>query len=259
MRRLIVCSSLLVSLLLSLYLSPPSVVAHGGRTDSYGCHRDTARGDYHCHSGQFAGRNFASQTMMLAESSKAATAARTNAILTAVPDTGILGPYRRELYGPWVDGDNDCQDTATEVLLAEAVRKPLLDSKECKYLTGGAWYDPFTGKMFRDAKELLVEPFIPFAEVHYSGGQFWSAEKRQLFTNDLADSATLIVISSEASRSRADKTPAQWLPPNPDYQCLYAATWLQVKKHWGLSLEDAETNAISKVLNDCEAVGNVNE
>ncbi len=39
--------SVLVTLL--LVLMPMSVFAHGGRTNSAGCHNNTKTGDYHCH------------------------------------------------------------------------------------------------------------------------------------------------------------------------------------------------------------------
>lgn len=38
------------ALLLCLLLIPSLVLAHGGRTDKYGCHNDRKNGGYHCHS-----------------------------------------------------------------------------------------------------------------------------------------------------------------------------------------------------------------
>lgn len=37
------------ALLLCLLLIPSFVLAHGGRTDKYGCHHDRKNGGYHCH------------------------------------------------------------------------------------------------------------------------------------------------------------------------------------------------------------------
>lgn len=37
------------ALLLCLLLIPSLVLAHGGRTDKYGCHNDRKNGGYHCH------------------------------------------------------------------------------------------------------------------------------------------------------------------------------------------------------------------
>ena len=39
--------------------------AHGGGLDSYGCHRNNSKGNYHCHQGKYKGREFASKQAML--------------------------------------------------------------------------------------------------------------------------------------------------------------------------------------------------
>lgn len=58
-------------IVLGLWTLPVVLRAHSGGTDKYGCHNDRQRGGYHCHSGRFAGRSFASQAAMLAEFNKA--------------------------------------------------------------------------------------------------------------------------------------------------------------------------------------------
>jgi len=39
------------ALVLCLLLIPSLVLAHGGRTNKYGCHNDRKNGGYHCHNG----------------------------------------------------------------------------------------------------------------------------------------------------------------------------------------------------------------
>jgi hypothetical protein len=56
--------SLTISLLVLLVL-PPATGSHEGELDSYGCHYDRERKDYHCHQGVFKGGSFASQTEMI--------------------------------------------------------------------------------------------------------------------------------------------------------------------------------------------------
>ena len=51
--------------LLSLVFLPLTLQAHGGRTDSLGCHHNRKLGGYHCHSGQLAGRSFNSKAEVL--------------------------------------------------------------------------------------------------------------------------------------------------------------------------------------------------
>lgn len=42
-------------------------VSHSGILDGYGCHRGADKVSYHCHQGQFAGRNFKSKDDFLRE------------------------------------------------------------------------------------------------------------------------------------------------------------------------------------------------
>ena len=48
--------------LLTLLCVPAASFAHGGRTDSLGCHHNRKAGGYHCHSGPLGGRSFSSKS-----------------------------------------------------------------------------------------------------------------------------------------------------------------------------------------------------
>lgn len=67
MRRSDEWPSLALGVTLAVLTSTLGVQAHGGGTDSFGCHRNRRAGGYHCHSGPLAGRDFASKEAMLAQ------------------------------------------------------------------------------------------------------------------------------------------------------------------------------------------------
>ena len=46
-------------------LAPSLALAHGAAVDKYGCHKDTKKGDYHCHEGSLKGRSYQSQDTLL--------------------------------------------------------------------------------------------------------------------------------------------------------------------------------------------------
>jgi hypothetical protein len=46
-------------------LFPLTAYSHDGGLDSYGCHYDMKRGDYHCHQGEFSGLSFASKIQVM--------------------------------------------------------------------------------------------------------------------------------------------------------------------------------------------------
>jgi hypothetical protein len=46
-------------------LTPSLAWGHSGGMDQYGCHNDSTKGDYHCHSGKLKDRSYKSQETML--------------------------------------------------------------------------------------------------------------------------------------------------------------------------------------------------
>ncbi|MFC9585960.1 hypothetical protein ACFVJ8_24460 [Streptomyces yangpuensis] len=126
----------------------------------------------------------------------------------------------------------------------------------CK-LTGGSWRSPYDGLLITDAARLDVDHFVPLAEVHDSGGYAWDAARRDAYANDQNSPDTLIAVSAvsavsaASNRSKADKDPAQWLPPYGSYHCTYAATWVGTKLRWNLAADDAERQALLGLAEGC--------
>ncbi|MFD9458553.1 hypothetical protein ACFWBC_36405 [Streptomyces sp. NPDC059985] len=89
------------------------------------------------------------------------------------------------------------------------------------------------------------------AEVHDSGGFAWDTARREAYANDQASPATLIAVTAKSNRSKADKDPAQWLPPAGGYYCEYAAQWTATKLRWDLAADDAERQALLGIAEDC--------
>jgi len=129
-------------------------------------------------------------------------------------------PYNRNLYKHWIDTDKDCQNTRQEVLIAESLKPVVLDEQKCKVISG-EWLDLYTGQTFTDPRKLDIDHFIPLSEAHRSGADTWATEQRQTFANDLTHEHTLIAVSASANRSKGDKDPANWLPPNEKFHCEY--------------------------------------
>ncbi|MFI5987782.1 HNH endonuclease family protein [Streptomyces sp. NPDC051555] len=159
--------------------------------------------------------------------------------------------YKRDLYKHWNRGLNptDGCDTRKEVILSEAVEPPAV-APGCK-LTGGVWVSPYDDVTVTDAAGLDVDHFVPLAEVHDSGGYAWSAARREAYANDQASPLTLIAVTAKSNRSKADKDPAQWLPPAGGYHCEYAAQWTATKLRWKLTADDAERQALLGLAEDC--------
>ena len=104
----------------------------------------------------------------------------------------------------------------------------------------GRWEDPYTGRVFSNPRRLHIDHFIPLAEVHRSGGYAWTRAQRRRYANDLTNPNTLSAVEASANRSKSDRDPARWLPPNRAYRCEYLKTWVALKRYWNLSADPVE-------------------
>ncbi|MEE4597394.1 HNH endonuclease family protein [Streptomyces sp. DSM 41524] len=170
--------------------------------------------------------------------------------------------YVREKFKLWVDDDHDGCDTRREVLLAEAVKKPR-QGEDCK-LTGGTWRSYYDDKSVTDAGKLDIDHLVPLAEAWDSGASKWTAERREIYANDLSAEGSLVAVSLGSKRARTpsgagctrrsskgDQDPAEWLPPAEGALCTYATGWVATKLRWTLSADRAETKALHKVAKGC--------
>ncbi|MGQ4483449.1 HNH endonuclease family protein [Streptomyces sp. SAS_276] len=157
--------------------------------------------------------------------------------------------YERTKFKHWTDADKDGCNTRMEVLKAEAVTAPS-QGPNCA-LTGGSWYSPYDDRYLDSASKLDVDHLVPLAEAWDSGASAWTAQEREGYANDLDDARDLIAVSAASNRSKADKDPAEWLPPYAGYRCQYDTDWIADKTRWGLSIDATERDALTQQLADC--------
>ena len=129
--------------------------------------------------------------------------------------------------------------------IAESTVPVTLDAKGCRVVSG-RWHDPYTGRVFTDPRRLDIDHFIPLAEVHRSGGHAWTPAQRRQYANDLSHPDTLIAVSASANRSKGDRDPVHWLPPNRAYCCGYLKAWVDLKRHWGLAADPVENQFVAE-------------
>ena len=63
----------------------------------------------------------------------------------------------------------------------------------------------------------------------------------------------LIAVFLSANRSKGDRDPARWLPPNAAFHCEYVEIWVRLKKQWRLGMDAAEAAKVEEVLHGCNS------
>ncbi|WP_327350084.1 HNH endonuclease family protein [Streptomyces sp. NBC_01321] len=159
--------------------------------------------------------------------------------------------YKRDSFRHWIDEDGDGCNTRQEVLLAEATKKPEQGTR-CA-LTGGEWLSYYDEVTVTDAKGLDIDHVVPLAEAWDSGASAWDADRRMRYANDLGSERSLVAVTAKTNRSKADKDPADWMPPAESAKCTYLADWTATKLRWKLTADDKERSALEELAKGCTA------
>ncbi|MFI7064233.1 HNH endonuclease family protein [Kribbella sp. NPDC050124] len=175
----------------------------------------------------------------------ASTAATQLAGLT-VKAEGSTSGYSRDLFPHWITQSGTC-DTRDQVLKRDG--SGVTVDSQCEP-TAGRWYSVYDATWVNDDSSVDIDHIVPLAEAWKSGANTWSTSRRQQFANDLSI-AQLIAVSASSNRSKGDRDPSAWKPPNTSVHCIYAREWIWVKHTYGLSLQSAEKTALQQMLGTC--------
>lgn len=161
--------------------------------------------------------------------------------------------FDRDAWPHWIDADGDCQDTRTEVLIAESeIPVRFADARRCE-VASGRWRCPYTDRTITDPRQLDVDHLVPLAHAHAAGASAWDVERRRDFANELGDPDHLIAVVAAANRSKGARSVETWLPEEPGFRCEYVAAWHRIMQRWGLAEGDAERAAIEDARRRCAA------
>lgn len=161
-----------------------------------------------------------------------------------------ISRYDRDSYEHWIDEDNDCQDTRAEALIRSSTTPAVLTSSDCSVISG-TWVDPYTGDTFTNPGDLDVDHMVPLENVHLSGGWNWTRERQREYANNLVDSDHLLVVKDSENQSKGGKGPDEYMPPDSSFHCEYVASWIRIKRDWGLKMTVNEAEATFRVHFSC--------
>jgi hypothetical protein len=160
-----------------------------------------------------------------------------------------VGGYDRDLFADWYDADRNGCNTRKEVLIAESL-DPVQIGPGCT-ITGGRWFSIYDNVETTDSSKFDIDHMVPLSEAWDSGAWNWNADQRKHFANDLDQPFFLIAVTASSNRSKSDRDPAEWMPPNANYHCEYVRIWIEIKRAWDLSVDQAEHNYLAQKLASC--------
>ncbi|MDE0376545.1 MAG: HNH endonuclease family protein [bacterium] len=154
--------------------------------------------------------------------------------------------YDRDLFVHWTDEDADGCDTRREVLLRDAHSGLHLGSGPGCRIVSGVWYSAYDDAWVEGSPAgLHVDHVVPLQEAWDSGAHAWGPGRRRAFANDLDG---LAAVTAAVNEAKGAHDPAQWMPPNPDHRCAYAASWIAVKARWELTVDGREAGFLHDLL-----------
>jgi len=120
-----------------------------------------------------------------------------------------------------------------------------------KQRVGGhsGFYQPYTGTYFWSSTQTDIEHIVDKSEAHDSGGCAWTRDERREFADDLVN---LTLASPTLNRhQKGAKDAAEWLPEIN--RCWFAATIVEVRVKYALTVDEAERDVLESILSGCES------
>jgi hypothetical protein len=156
--------------------------------------------------------------------------------------------YKREEFKHWIDSDGDCQNTRDEILIRDSLMTPKFKTKKMCKVISGKWKEPYTYKIFYQAKDLDIDHIVPLSHAFYNGASKWNKKLKQDFANDPEN---LLAVSAHENRNKKDKPPHRWMPSNKKFHCEYIEKWIFVKQKYKLDITVSEANYLNSKRQSC--------
>lgn len=165
--------------------------------------------------------------------------------LKVAPALSMAG-YSPDKFPHWTARSEHC-DTRAAVIKRDGSGVQV--GARCK-LTTGDWRSPYDGEQVIKASDLTVDWVVPLGDAWRSGAASWSTARRRSFANDMKH-PELLAVTRTSVRSKNDRGPSGWLPPDEGFRCEYARDWVAVKRAWKLTITRTEKAVLTKILGKC--------
>jgi hypothetical protein len=162
--------------------------------------------------------------------------------LKTAPPSGVS--YNRAEWPHWVGSPCDARE---RTLKAQGIDVKI--DATCRVLSG-TWKDPYSNPqiVITDPSRVDIDHMIPLNYAAQHGGQSWPVERKQQFANDPQN---LVAASAKENRTKSDRGPSRYMPPNKAFHCAYSAMWIEMASNYGLWLEQADKDTLKRGIESC--------
>jgi len=151
--------------------------------------------------------------------------------------------YSRSDWKHWSDLDGNGCDTREDLLIKSGTNVTH-DPSTCK-ITAGTWVEPYAKTKVTDSSKLDIDHVVALSLAAKSGGEKLSAAKKEQLANDPQN---LYISIAKENRSKGDKGPSEYLPPNGAFQCQYVTSFVTIVDKYGLTITEADKKAVENVI-----------
>jgi hypothetical protein len=152
-----------------------------------------------------------------------------------------------------IDADRDCLRTRAEVLFQSSQIRAT--TRGCRVVRG-KWVSFYDGQVIRTPRKVKLDRLIPLSEAWESGASTWTKGTRTRFAND-ARYFTQVPVSAATKRAKSGRSIEQWLPESREDRCSYAVEWIALKHRWRLAVNPSEHAALSGLVRNACANGDM--
>lgn len=174
------------------------------------------------------------------------------ATLHVAPWASVPAYQRTADFGEaWIDVDHNGCDTRDDMLKRDLTSVTM--SGSCKVMTG-VLADPYTGQSinFQRGQEtsalVQIDHVVALGNAWVTGAASLTQEVRIALANDPLN---LLAVDQKSNASKSNDDASEWLPPLASYHCAYVTRQVEVKAKYGLSVTQAEHDAMARVLASC--------
>ena len=153
-------------------------------------------------------------------------------------------PEPKVFHGLRIEPENRCSPySQDDYSHPDSLKQGVIDQQ-------GGIFIPYNYQCFANADEVNIDHVVGLSEAHDSGLCSADAEVKEQFANDLLN-LTLIPVEPMAynPRGEGEEDVTEWVPQVNE--CWFAGTVIQVKLKYGLSVDQAEAEALDGILEGC--------